>query len=147
MAKISSVELINVPETIIVGDNINDITVKTTVVFHDIDLKLQMEYMLYLYVYEVHGKIDVPVLVSNWDESAVYSLTEDRKDDFLGELKVKVNASSKSEEIISDIKLKLGLLYTCSSHYTKKLETFAVLVPAVTTIGKWSKPYSANLEF
>ena len=49
MAKISSVELINVPETIIVGDNINDITVKTTVEFHDIDLKLEMEYILYLY--------------------------------------------------------------------------------------------------
>ena len=71
MAKISSVELINVPETIIVGDNINDITVKTTVEFHDIDLKLEMEYILYLYVYDIHGKIDIPVLVSNWDESAL----------------------------------------------------------------------------
>ena len=30
MAKISSVELINVPETIIVGDNINDITINET---------------------------------------------------------------------------------------------------------------------
>ena len=147
MAKIKAVNLINVPESIIVNDDFNDVTVKTSIEFHEIDVKLQMEYYLYVFIYDIHGRMDVPVLVSNWDESTIYSLTEDRKDDFLGKVKTKVIASSLKADVVSEIKLKLGVLKSHSSYYTKKLETFAVLVPAITTVGKWSKPYSAKLEF
>lgn len=148
MAKIKDVSLVNVPEKIIVGDDQSDLTVLVDIEFHDIDLKLEMEYMLYILVYDVHGKIDIPILLTNWDESAIFPLAiEDRTDDFLGTYKTKLIAKEKSLIFKKDITLKLGVLGNRSSHYTKKLDTLAFLVPAISRASKWSDAYSTNIEF
>ena len=148
MAKIIDVSLINVPETIIIGDNHSDLTAVAKIEFHDLDVKLNMEYILYFFIYDVHGKLDVPVMVKNWDESMLFAMNvEDSSDDFLGLNKQLIVVKEKSVEIKTDITLKLGVLDRQKTHYTKKLEAFAVLVPAIGIASKWSKAYSANIDF
>ena len=46
MAKIISVSLLSIPEVINVGDDISDITVRTEIGFHPMDLTMKMEYLL-----------------------------------------------------------------------------------------------------
>ena len=148
MAKIVHVNLINVPETIIVGDDKSDLTVEVNIAFHDIDVKLEMEYMLYILVYDVHGKIDIPVLLTNWDESTILPIAfDDSRDDFLGSYKTNIIATKNSVNFRKDIILKLGKFNTLKAHHTKKLDVLAFLVPAIARASRWSKLYTANLEF
>lgn len=148
MAKITEVKLINIPEIIIVGDDKSDLTVEVKIEFHDIDIKLEMEYMLYIIIYDVHGKLDIPILLTNWDESNMIPVAfEDSSDDFLGTYKTKVKATEKLINFKKDITLKLGVLNVLKTHQTKKLEALSFLVPAISRASKWSKPYSAKLEF
>lgn len=147
MAKILSVSLESVPDVIVVNDNDNDFTVITEVEFHELDIQLKMEYCLHLFVYDVHGEVDAPLVLPNWDESKVLSISLDRKDDYLGFATYTIIASQKTETISIPMRLKLGKLSNLSSHFTKKLEVFATIAPAIGRASKWSKPYSANLEF
>ena len=83
MAKIISVELQKIPKYINVGDDVNDITVCTKIQFHEFDIKFEMPYCLHVFVYDIHGDVDAPVMLPNWDESILMPVTTDRKDDFL----------------------------------------------------------------
>jgi len=147
MAKILSVSLESVPDVIVVNDNDNDFTVITEVEFHRLDIQLKMEYCLHLFVYDVHGEVDAPLVLPNWDESKVLSISLDRKDDYLGFATHTIIATQKIETITIPMRLKLGKISSLSSHFTKKLEVFATVAPAIGRASKWSKPYSANLEF
>lgn len=147
MAKIESVSLQQIPETIDVGDNVSDITIVTQIVFHPLDLSLQMEYILYLFVYDIHGNPDVPILLSNWDESSFYGMRLDGKDDLLGKKKVSIKATKEKSKIETPIALKLGDLYESQSYHKRKLEVFASLIPAIGTSSKWSEPFESNIVF
>ena len=92
MAKIISVTLGVIPEEIILNDLTSDIEVQTKIEFHDLDIQFDMEYCLQLFVYDVRGTLDTPVIISNWDESQVISVSKDRNDHFLGK---SVGRSSK----------------------------------------------------
>ena len=146
MAKIKSVSLKSIPETINVGDNISDIIIQTHIDFHPLDVSLNMEYMLYLFVYDVHGKPNLPVILSNWDESVFLEMQLDGKDDLLGRKVVAVSANSNSV-IETPIALKLGNLKGSQSYYNRKLEVFATLIPAISKASKWSEPFKADLVF
>ena len=63
MAKILSVKLLSIPEVIIVNDNENDFTVVVEVEFHNLDIQLQMEYCLHLFLYDVRGLVDAPLVL------------------------------------------------------------------------------------
>ncbi|WP_445735654.1 hypothetical protein [Mariniflexile sp.] len=149
MAKIESVTLKHIPKTIDVGDNISDIIIVTQIEFHHLDMSLKMEYLLYLFVYDVHGKPDVPIIVSNWDDSTFFGMQLDGKDDLLGKEMIAINASSgNSNNIIeTPIALKLGNLHGSHSYHTRKLEVFATLVPAINEASKWSEPFETDIVF
>ncbi|NNL09157.1 MAG: hypothetical protein HKP38_08050, partial [Croceitalea sp.] len=108
MAKITSVELLKVPKHINVGDEISDITVLTSIRFHPMDLKLQMEYCLHVFVYDIHGDMDAPLIIPNWDESDVLPICMGRKDDFLGKVVTFFDAKKKEVVIENPMALKLG---------------------------------------
>ena len=67
MAKILSVDLLKIPKFIHVGDDVNDLTVVTKIRFHPLDIKLEMEYCLHVFIYDIHGEVDAPLVIPNWD--------------------------------------------------------------------------------
>ena len=148
MAKVVNVKLKSIPDTIHVGDDINDITVIVKLEFHPLDLSLEMEYMLHLFVYDIHGKMDVPVVISNWEDSLVLSVSEDgRKDYFLGRKTVRLKANMDKDTFEIPMALKLGDLTDHYSSVTRKFEVLATLVPAISKASKWSAPFESHLLF
>ena len=147
MAKILSVRLLSIPEVIVVNDNENDFTVVVEVEFHNLDIQLHMEYCLHLFLYDVRGLVDAPLVLPNWDESKVLSISEGRKDEYLGSATKKLIAQEKKVTLTIPMRLKLGKLSHRSSHYSKKLEVFATIAPAVGRASKWSKPFESRIEF
>ncbi len=147
MAKIISVELLSVPDEINVSDNETDITVVTTIQFHKMDLQHKMEYCLHLFVYDIQGKIDPPLIIANWDESYILPIETslDRQDDFLGKVKVLINADKNEMSIRTPMALKLGKLIKDRTYFTRKLEVFATAAPAMGRISKWSQPYETQV--
>lgn len=148
MAKITKVQLKSIPKTINVGDYINDITVIVDLEFHELDVSLKMEYLMYVYVYDIHGNMDVPVIISNWDDSKVISVSEDgRKDDFLGKKVVAVSTTGEHTTFEVPMALKLGHLSGYSSSVSRKFEVLATLIPATGRVSKWSQPFESELLF
>ncbi|GMN08414.1 hypothetical protein MTsPCn5_38030 [Croceitalea sp. MTPC5] len=145
MAKIITVEPDSVPEEIIVNDNIHDIIVKVKLDYHLIDLQLRMQYCLHLFMYDIHGEIDAPLVVPNWDESAIHPIALDSRDDFLGSATRKVIALKKRMEYNIPMALHLGKLKKGDTSISRKLEIFATLTPAVGRASKWSKPFESIL--
>lgn len=145
MAKIISVDLLSVPEVIDVSDNINDITVVTELQFHKQDIDLKMDYCLHLFVYDIHGEVDAPLVLPNWDESSVISVSLDRKDDFLGQASVIIKADKNEVTIKTPMALRLGKFSYSSSYIARKLEVFATVAPVVGRASKWSKPFSIQV--
>ena len=147
MAKILSLELLSIPEVINVSDNVNDITVVTTIQFHEQDIKQKMEYCLHLFVYDIHGNVDIPLILPNWDESSIVSISMDRKDDFLGEAKVMITATENKTIIKTPMALHLGRLNKDMTYFTRKLEVFATAAPIIGRVSKWSKPFEAQITY
>lgn len=149
MAKLISVELLEVPDEITVGDNDIDITVITTIDFHKIDVACNMEYCLHLFVYDVRGKKDPPLMMANWDESYMVSLETayDKVDDFLGKTSVIVKAEGKEKIIKTPMSLKLGSFNKNNTYITRKLSVFATAEPAIGRVSKWSKPYKTEVLY
>lgn len=145
MAKITAVTLNEVPETINVGDQINDIDVNIQIEYHRQDILLSMEYLLHVFVYDINGKMDIPVIISNWDDSMVLAISEDgRKDNFLGRAAIAVKATETAQKYQVPLALKLGISHG-TSYFSKKLEVFATLIPAVGRASKWSEPFETRL--
>lgn len=147
MAKIKSVKLDSIPEFINVGDNISDILVNITIEFHKLDVSLQMEYVLTLFIYDINGKMDIPVIIENWDETHVYGVSQDRRDQLLGKVSQIVTSGSELLKLSTPMALKLGALNDKSSHFSRKLEVLASLTPAIGCASKWSSPFESNLYF
>ena len=147
MAKILSVELDSIPDEIIVSDSLSDITVITSIAFHPIDIKLEMEYSLHLFVYDINGKIDIPIIVNNWDQTAVRGVSIDHKDDFLGTKQVVVKAIEEVLNVRTDLSLKLGKLSSSSSSYKRELRVFATMVPAISRASKWGNPFESVIVY
>ena len=147
MAKIISVELLSIPEVINVSDKINDITVLTTIQFHKQDIEQNMEYCLHLFVYDIHGKVDLPLVLPNWDESSVVSVTSERKDDFLGKAKVIISPNEEKIIIKTPMALHLGKLNKDLTYFTRKLVVFATAAPIIGRVSKWSKQFDTQIEY
>lgn len=147
MAKIASVSLKFIPEVINVGDDINDITIITKIAFHPLDISLKMEYLLYLMVYDIHGKPDIPIIIGNWDESKVIGLQQDGKDDFLGKKIINITADEDVKVFETPLALKLGNLNNSISFNKRKLEVLTTLIPAVGRATKWSQPFETTLVY
>ncbi len=147
MAKILRVELKSLPTVINVGDDINDITVITKVQFHALDVKLEMPYCLHLFVYDVHGIVDAPLVLPNWDESEVVGVPFDRKDDFLGKEIVMLTATEVEVEIETSMALHLGVFNREMSYTSRKIEVFATMAPVVGRVSKYSEPFSARISY
>lgn len=145
MAKIISVTLGAIPEEIILNDLTSDIKVLTKIEYHDLDLQFDMEYCLQLFVYDVRGSLDTPVIISNWDESQVIPVSQDRKDHLLGKAVVMLSADKKNNVIETAMALKLGHKSEGSSSISRKLEIFATIAPAVGRSSKWSDPFESQL--
>ncbi|QCX37258.1 hypothetical protein FF125_01925 [Aureibaculum algae] len=147
MAKIQSVELLSIPEVINAGDDISDLTVILDIEFHDLDVKLQMEYCLHIFIYDIHGKVDSPLVIPNWDESTVISISSDRKDDFLGSASKVIVAENKNETMEIPLTLKLGRFEQRNTYNSRKLEVFATIAPAIGRASKWSAPFESRIVF
>ena len=146
MAKIQSVSLQSIPEIINVSDNENDITVVTEIEFHKLDIKLEMEYCLHLFVYDIHGDVDAPLVIPNWDESRVLPIVTDRKDILLGEVMEHFSATNNVLTINTKMALKLGKLDSNKNYFSRKFEVFATITPAIGRASKWSQPFTSQIE-
>jgi hypothetical protein len=147
MSKIISVRLLSIPEVIVVNDTVNDLTVVVELEFHDLDISLEMEYYIHAFIYDIHGEVDEPLILSNWDESKVIPISLDRKDEYLGVSSQKILVVKKNETIQLPVQLQLGKLSKMSSHFSKKLKVFATITPAIGRASKWSEPFKSKIEF
>ncbi|WP_452220572.1 hypothetical protein [Lacinutrix salivirga] len=147
MSKIISVNLESIPEVIMVNDNHNDFNVSVEIEFHSLDIKFEMEYCLHLFVYDIHGEVDSPLVLPNWDESEVLSISLDRKDEYLGFSTKKIIAEQKQMFLKVPMRLKLGKLSHSSSRFSKRLKVFATIAPAIGRASKWSDPFESKIEF
>lgn len=147
MAKILSVTLESIPEEIHLNDALSDLTVLTSIEFHKLDLQFGMEYCLYLYVYDIHGSIDIPVVIPNWDETLINRVTTDRVDDFLGKSSVIIKADKKIMEIRTPMTLRLGNQTRNSSSFSRKLDVFATMIPAIERASRWSAPFATKIVY
>lgn len=145
MAQINSVEIKNVPEYIEVGDNDTPISVEVKITFHKIDIKLEMAYILDVIIYDIHGPLDVPVVLANWKDTKVIPISQGRKDKYLGFAKVELEANKEVETLDIPISLKLGKLAENDSHILRRLDVFATLTPAVGRCSKWSAQFESFL--
>ncbi|GGW27474.1 hypothetical protein [Arenibacter certesii] len=145
MAQINSVEIKNVPEYIDVGDNESDIDVEVKITFHKIDIKLEMAYILDVIIYDIHGPLDVPVVMANWKDTKVIPITQGRKDKYMGFAKLELTVSKEIEILILPVTLKLGKLTENDSHILRRLDVFATLTPAVGRCSKWSAEFESYL--
>ncbi len=152
MAKIKQVALEKIPEFVEVSDHKkNMIIINTTVEFHPLDVSSDMEYMLHVFVYDVHGVNDIPVLLPNWDDTKIQRVVRnERKDDFLCKESVLIRADEVKKENVTfktPMNLKLGNLQDNTSVYSRKFEVFATLIPAIDRASKWSEPFESQLIF
>jgi hypothetical protein len=147
MAKILSVELEKIPKHIIIGDEVNDITIITKIEFHELDMKLEMPYCLHVFVYDIHGEIDAPVMLPNWDESVIIPVSMDRKDDFLGKVSVLITATESIVEIETPMALKLGSVNREYSPTSRKFEVFATVAPVLGRVSKYSEPFTSSITY
>ena len=147
MAKIESVTIINKPDIINVSDDISDLTISVSIKFHPIDIVNKMEYLLHIFVYDVHGKMDVPVIIGNWDDTDVYGVSQGGKDDFLGKTTIPVNSNVPEIIVEESMALKLGNLTRHSSYHTKKIDVFTTLIPAIGRASKWSDPFECQIIY
>ena len=147
MAKLISVEFLNVPDSIDLTDNKTDITVITKMQFHDQDIQSNMEYYLNLFVYDVHSNIDPPSVIANWDETYVIPIETslDHADDFIGTKAIHIHATKKEITIETPMTLKLGNLKAKGASYVRKIEVFATAVPIIGRVSKWSKPITETI--
>lgn len=139
MAKITSIELLTVPKFINVGEELNEISIQASVEFHPIDLKLNMEYRLHLYVFDIHGAEDTPVILPNWDESEVLTVVADRADDFLGKTIVKLEAKEQQVDVACSMQLQLGKFNPDRTYMDRNIEVFSTLIPVIASSSKRSK--------
>ncbi len=152
MAKIKQVALEKIPEFVEVSDHKkNMIIINTTVEFHPLDVSSDLEYMLHVFVYDVHGVNDIPVLLPNWDDTKIQRVVRnERKDDFLCKESVLIRADEVKKENVTfktPMNLKLGNLQDNTSVYSRKFEVFATLIPAIDRASKWSEPFESQLIF
>jgi hypothetical protein len=145
MCKIISVDLLSVPKEIHVGDNNTDITVVTKIEFHPLDIQTKMEYCLHIFVYDVHGALDAPLVIPNWDESTLVPISTDRKDVFLGREVVLLSALEKKITIETPMALRLGKFGDHGALYSRKLEVFATVAPVIGRASKWSKSIETHI--
>ena len=145
MAKILKVKASKFPEIIEVGEDSTIIPVHTEIEFHDIDLRLNMDYVLYLYAYDIRGKIDIPILLNNWDDSSISYIPQETEDDVLGKICEHISANKKVQTVNSKLKLKLGILDNNKHYDHRHLKIFAELIPAVGVASKWSEAFEAGV--
>lgn len=147
MAKILAVDLLKVPKHINAGDDINDLTVITKIEFHPLDIKLEMEYCLHVFIYDIRGEVDAPLVIPNWDESKLLPISLDRKDDFLGKESIVLIASKKEIAVETPMVLTLGKVNREMSYTTRKLEVFATITPVIGRASKYSEPFMKNISY
>ncbi|ADV50084.1 hypothetical protein Celal_2803 [Cellulophaga algicola DSM 14237] len=145
MAKIISVNLTSIPECINVSDNISDITVETKIEFHPLDISLGMEYCLHVYIYDIHGDLDTPFVLPNWDESDVNPISLGRKDDYLGGKKTIITATPEIMIFKTPIALHLGHVNRDTNYISRKLKAFTTITPAISSASKWSEPFTSQI--
>lgn len=146
MAKIRNVIPVNTPSKVVVGSGSLEIEVHTAIEFHSIDIKLEMEYLLYLYAYDVRGKTDVQILLNNWDESSIASIPQETEDDILGKTSTKIIAKTKDQNVETTIALKMGTIDRSKHYEHRYLRIFAELIPAIGQASKWSETLKIDVE-
>ncbi|SHJ11586.1 hypothetical protein [Aquimarina spongiae] len=152
MAKIKQVTIDRIPEYVEVDDQkVNNIIVNTEIEFHPLDVIGNMEYILHLFVFDIHGTKDVPVLLSNWDDSKMLRIECDkRKDDFLCKETILLRSEEvqkKNTTIKTPMALKLGKLQDNTSVYSRQFKVFATIIPAIDRASKWSESFESQLVF
>jgi flagellar motor component MotA len=153
MAKISNVRVKDIPEYVDVSKNkTNILTVITEITFHPLDVKLEMEYQLYLFVYDIHGeKEDIPILISNWDDSKMERISKQKQeDDFIskGSFLIKSIDNNNNQLVVEkQMTLRLGKMTETTSVFSRNFEVFATLIPAINRASARSTVFESKLIF
>ncbi|UMB52759.1 hypothetical protein MKD41_10470 [Lutibacter sp. A64] len=147
MAKLTSIKLGKLPDSINVGNALTEVSIEVTIDFHKIDLQLEMEYMLFLFVYDINGKIDIPIIIENWDKTEVYGISDDRHDHLMGTIKLPIKATKSKLVLNTSLELNLGKISKGDSYFSKHIEVFGTLIPAIGRASNWSKPKEVGIVF
>ncbi len=152
MAKIKQVVLDRIPEYVEVNNQkTNNIIVNTDIEFHPLDVIGNMEYILHLFVFDIHGANDIPVLLSNWDDTKMLRVERnERRDDFLCKESILLRSDEvqkRNVTIKTPMAIKLGELQDNTSVYARKFKVFATIIPAVDRSSKWSESFESQLVF
>lgn len=145
MAKILKVELVSIPEVIKVFDNIDDITVETTIQFHKQDIDLKMDYCLHLFVFDIQGEEDAPLILPNWDESSIIPISLGLKDDYLGQAKIILTADKSKVVVKTPMALRLVKSEQKGAYFSGKFEVFATIAPIIGRASKWSESFESQV--
>ena len=139
MAKIKKIALKATDKLLAKGK----IKVLTNIEFHPLDLKLQMEYILHLFIYEKQEQKSIPVLISNWDDTKIIEVAkDDKKNEFLGKKHLLIKTEQLQNTtfaLATSVQLKPRNTANVTPTNPKELEVFATLIPAVDSVSKWSK--------
>ncbi|GGG22842.1 hypothetical protein [Christiangramia forsetii] len=149
MAKILTVEVLDFPKEIHIGNQDTTINVFAKIEFHKLDMQYEMEYCLHVFVYDIHDQIDPPIIISNWDESYVISVATalDRKDDFIGEANIIIKATSNETNLKIPVMLKLGSVNTKETYFSRNLKVFVTATPAIGRVSMWSSPHNTRVFY
>ena len=90
-----------------------------------------MPYCLHVFVYDIHGDVDAPLIFPNWNESIVIPISLDRKDEFLGIKIILLTATQAVMDIVTPLTLKPGKINRDRSPISRKLKVFAAMAPVL----------------
>lgn len=147
MAKIKATKLEKIPDEVVLGHETQTITVIVELEFHRLDIQFKMQYYVHLFIYDVHGKNELPVIMSNWDDSCMISVSTiaGRSDDYLGKGMAPITAESSYMKIKVPIDIHLGEINPDGAYISRKVEVLATMAPVFARASKWSEPQEVEL--
>ncbi len=150
MAKIREIILGHIPSGVTINDSAaTTAVISTEIEFHPIDLRLKMEYILHLFIYDVNDQHDIPLLSTNWDELNVSKFSKgDFKDDFITKRSVHIKEDQLNDLVLhleTPIQIIPGKMQKNTSLYARQFQVFGTLVPAIHQASAWSNPIESQL--
>ena len=106
-----------------------------------------MTYCLHVFVYDIHGDVDAPLILPNWNESIVIPISLDRKDEFLGKKIILFTATQAVMDIVTPMTLKLGKINKDRSPISSKLKVLATMAPVLARESKYSASFSSFISY
>ena len=140
MAKITSIKLSSPELNKLVNTDLKRIHLLTCLEFHPLDIQMEMEYQLHLFLFDSDAPLSKLKFLMNWDEADFFE-TSFSKAGIIEHVRVKVSAchAKTSLERIVTLSKKDGLPLN-------GIRVFGTLVPVISRATTWSNTYLFDLQ-